>query len=62
MFTASLGDLVEVILKSGDFLSPGLARRDQLWLVKGVLYKAWRGDRTFPYLNGPGLNGQGLNS
>jgi hypothetical protein len=55
MFTASVGNLTEVILKSGDFLNPELARCDQLWLVKGVLSRAWRGIWTFLYLSGTGL-------
>jgi hypothetical protein len=50
MLTASVGDLTEVILKSGDFLNPELARRDQLWLVRGVLYKSlvWCSDFPLP--------------
>jgi hypothetical protein len=43
IFTASVGNLTEVILKSGDFVNPELAGCDQLWLVKGVLSRAWRG-------------------
>jgi hypothetical protein len=50
MFTASVGNLTEVILKSGDFLNPELARCDQVWLVRGVLSRAWRGIWTFLFL------------
>jgi hypothetical protein len=45
MFTVSIGNLTEVISKSGDFLNPKLARRDQLWLVRGVLDKGWAWDK-----------------
>jgi hypothetical protein len=34
---------MEVILNSGNFCDARLARRDQVWLVTGVLYKAGGG-------------------
>jgi len=33
---ASVGDLPEVILISGDFLNLALARRNQVWLAMGA--------------------------
>src|SRR5216683_7471688 len=54
MFTESVGDLTEVILKSGDFLNPALARRGQLWLVRGVLYKGLARWSDFPFPQQPG--------
>jgi hypothetical protein len=43
MLATKVGDLLEVILKSGKFLNHWLARRNQVWLVRGVLYKAAAG-------------------
>jgi len=34
---------LEVISKSGSFCTARLARRKQVWLVRGVLYKAAAG-------------------
>jgi hypothetical protein len=42
---ASRRDLLEVILKSGNFLNHTLARCNQLWLVSDGFYKAmWRAE------------------
>jgi hypothetical protein len=40
--------MLEVILKSGNFLNRELARRHQLWLVRDRFYKAMR--RAGPWL------------
>jgi hypothetical protein len=39
----SIEEPLEVILNSGNFCDARLARRDQVWLVTGVLYKAGGG-------------------
>src|SRR5260370_33076599 len=44
---ASWRDLLEVILKSGNFLNHKLARCSQLWLVSDGVYKAMRPAESF---------------
>src|SRR5204863_3955419 len=40
---------LEVISKSGSFCTARLARRKQVWLVRGVLYKAAAGRGVLPF-------------
>jgi hypothetical protein len=43
IFAESIEEPLEVILNSGNFWTARLARRNQVWLVRGVLYKAAAG-------------------
>jgi hypothetical protein len=60
MLTASVGDLTEVILKSGDFLNPELAQGGQLWLVRGLLDKGLARCSDFPLPQHPGNSERNL--
>jgi len=48
MAAASIGDLQEVILISGNFRNAALARRDQVWLVRDLFYKLIKALPQFP--------------